>query len=191
MSQYFFTADTHFGHAAIIRHCQRPFKSIEEMDDTLVANWNSMITPEDIVYFLGDFAWRNIGEYTKRLNGNIHLIRGSHDKQIGNFSTQFVTVSDLKSVVIEGIRLVLAHYAMRVWDASHFNSWQLYGHSHCRLKAIGKQLDVGVDGHGFFPWRFGEIKEYMKMREDNPNYVGRVTTAQDPNQDEDKKYLDK
>jgi len=60
---------------------------------------------------------------------------------------------------------------MRIWKASHYNSWHLYAHSHNRLKAIGKSLDVGVDGHNFEPWSWEEIKEYMKDREDNFNFI--------------------
>lgn len=171
MGKTWFSADTHFGHAKIIQYCNRPFKSIEEMDETLIKNWNYVVQPEDVVYHLGDFAWRNIGKYAERLNGNIHLVRGSHDKQIGNFSSYFITVTDLKSIVINGNRIVLCHYAMRVWQASHFNSWQLYGHSHGRLKPEGKQWDVGVDKNGFTPISYDYIEEIMKTQPDNFNYV--------------------
>lgn len=174
MNKIWFTADTHFGHTSIIKYCNRPFKDINHMDEVLIQNWNVRINPEEIVYHLGDFAWRNIGKYIERLNGNIHLIRGSHDKQIGNFSHYFVTVTDLTSIVINGNRIVLCHYAMRVWQASHFNSWQLYGHSHGRLKPVGKQLDVGVDNNNFMPLSYEEIEKIMKLQSDNINYVWKV-----------------
>lgn len=167
----FFTSDTHFGHTNIIQHCSRPFSTVEEMDETLIRNWNYVVCPEDIVYHLGDFAWRNISRYIEQLNGNIHLIRGSHDKQIGNSSQVFVTVTDLNSIVIGGQRIVLCHYAMRVWRASHFGSWQLFGHSHGRLRPVGKQWDVGVDRNNFKPLSYEEIKEIMRLRADNINLV--------------------
>ena len=55
-SQIFFTADTHFGHANIIKYCHRPFATVEEMDDALVRNWNAVVSPDATVFHLGDFA---------------------------------------------------------------------------------------------------------------------------------------
>ena len=52
----FFTADTHFGDAHILRQRGRRFASLAEHDETLVANWNAMVGPEDEVWHLGDFA---------------------------------------------------------------------------------------------------------------------------------------
>ena len=51
-----FSSDTDFGHANIIHYCDRPYTSFSEMDDALVANWNQVVRPNDIVYHLGDFA---------------------------------------------------------------------------------------------------------------------------------------
>ncbi|OUN81344.1 hypothetical protein B5G06_10770 [Flavonifractor sp. An52] len=50
----FFTSDLHLGHENCIRLCNRPFSSIEEMDETLIENWNRKITGKDTVYILGD-----------------------------------------------------------------------------------------------------------------------------------------
>ncbi len=55
----FFTADTHFGHASILKHCTRPFTSVDEMDSALIENWNSIVSRKDSVYILGDFAFRD------------------------------------------------------------------------------------------------------------------------------------
>lgn len=59
-----------------------------------------------------------------------------------------------------------------VWNKSHYDSWHLFGHSHGRLPALGKSLDVGVDGHDFAPWSWGEIKTYMAGRPHNENFLG-------------------
>jgi calcineurin-like phosphoesterase family protein len=73
----FFTSDTHFGHAAVIRSCERPFASADEMDEALIARWNARIKPGDTVYHLGDFCYRSdraAPYYLDRLHGEIHLI---------------------------------------------------------------------------------------------------------------------
>lgn len=52
----YYTADTHFGDADIMRKCGRPFRTVEEMDDRLRDNWNSTVKPGDTVYVVGDVA---------------------------------------------------------------------------------------------------------------------------------------
>jgi len=56
---------------------------------------------------------------------------------------------------------------------ANYNSWQLYGHSHGRLKPIGKQMDVGVDTHNFYPYSVKEIVEEMKTKPDNQEFASR------------------
>jgi len=83
----FFTADTHFGHANIINYSNRPFATVEEMNETLIRSWNSTVSPEDCAYILGDFAYRSakpIEEYLKRLNGEKHLLSGNHERSYFN-----------------------------------------------------------------------------------------------------------
>ncbi len=57
--------------------------------------------------------------------------------------------------------IVMCHYAFRVWNRSHHGSWNIFGHSHNSLPAIGKQLDVCINAHNYFPWHFDEIKAHM------------------------------
>ncbi|HBL49503.1 MAG TPA: hypothetical protein DDZ65_04575 [Firmicutes bacterium] len=79
----YFTADQHFGHANIIKHCNRPFDSVEEMDEYLLTQWNNRVGTNDTVYILGDLFFRNAvsaDEYLSRMHGKKHLIKGNHDK---------------------------------------------------------------------------------------------------------------
>jgi calcineurin-like phosphoesterase family protein len=78
----YFLSDTHFGHGNIIRFCDRPFRSVEEMDDAMVRNWNRTVRPEDEVVFGGDFALADFDrsrELCGRLSGYKILVRGNHD----------------------------------------------------------------------------------------------------------------
>jgi len=81
-----FTADNHFGHKGILKHCDRPFGGVVEMDKTLIANWNERVRPDDIVYHLADFCLGNgkaARSYLRRLNGDIYILgcRWHHDRR--------------------------------------------------------------------------------------------------------------
>ena len=78
----YFTSDLHLGHRNIIRLCNRPFATIEEMDETLIRNWNAKVTNGDTVYILGDLLFRNeksAEEYLKQLKGKKHLITAAFE----------------------------------------------------------------------------------------------------------------
>lgn len=149
------------GHSRIIEHCKRPFASVGEMDAKFIANWNARVHPNDTVWHLGDFmlfgAVETVRKYRDCLHGEIHLVRGNHDKRNQDFGSVFASVSDLAeiSVGIAGVNhhVVLCHYAMRVWHKSHRGTWHLYGHSHGNLAddPNALSLDVGVDCWDFAP----------------------------------------
>ena len=70
----YYTADLHLGHANVIRHCDRPFKSVDEMDEALIRNWNSRVHRLDTVYIVGDLFFRNrrpCEECLAELNGGV------------------------------------------------------------------------------------------------------------------------
>jgi calcineurin-like phosphoesterase family protein len=84
MVKEWFIADTHFGHYKVLEYENRPFSSIEEMDEALIRNWNNVVGRTDKVYMLGDFSFHNT-DTTKRilsqLKGYKILIKGNHDKK--------------------------------------------------------------------------------------------------------------
>lgn len=175
MPNTFFTADTHFGHANIIRYCNRPFKDVVEMNDTIINNWNAVVQPNDYVYHLGDFAfWRSHGltprDYRRRLNGHIHFIRGNHDKGIEQFADCFEWIKDYCRITVGEQTIVLSHYSMRVWDKSHRGSWMLYGHSHGTLPddPNARSIDVGVDCHNFTPVSIADLGRIMNRKDWKP-----------------------
>ena len=169
----FFTADTHFGHANIIRLCNRPFESVEEMNDGLIARWNETVSEDDIVYHLGDFSFRNAegaDQYRSRLNGEIHLLAGNHDgKTVKYHADIFASVSDILQLKLERRRMVLCHYPMREWHGAYRGWWHLFGHVHGRLDSepLGCSMDVGVDSNDYRPISFDKIAALFESR-DNP-----------------------
>ena len=79
-----FTADLHFGHSSILSKMNRPFETLERMNQGLIAAINERVAPSDSLYVLGDFAYQTTAENARRLREQItcehvHLIRGNHD----------------------------------------------------------------------------------------------------------------
>lgn len=169
---YFFTADEHYYHRNILTYCNRPFNTVKKMNSTLIDNHNSVVNSNDIVIHAGDFALlkdrKKIYETViNKLNGKHIFLKGSHDYWMNRNS---ITRWEKK---IGKHYIVVDHYAMRVWARSHYNSFQLYGHSHGNLPTEGKQYDVGVDNNNFFPVSLDQIIEIMKTKPDNFNLIRR------------------
>ena len=165
MNNTWFTSDLHAGHDRIRLFCPktRPFSSIEEMDNTLINNWNACVNHEDAVYHLGDFAWRDHRSILSRLKGNIIFIKGNHDKGLLQI---FPNLPGLMDINVNGQAIVLCHYPMRRWNKSHHGSWMLHGHCHNDLPDDVETLstDVGVDRWGCKPVSFEQLKELFSKR---------------------------
>lgn len=158
MPKVFVTADTHFGHRNIIDHCNRPFLGVDEMDAAMIHLWNDTVGPEDHVWHLGDFAFRNHLEYLKQLHGKIHLILGNHDGFSTAIREAFFEVRELYHGRIQlgetTPKFFLFHYPMVSWPrkSGDGGTIHLYGHVHGRYSRAGERsLDVGVDVHSFSP----------------------------------------
>jgi calcineurin-like phosphoesterase family protein len=160
-----FSADTHLNHFNIIKYCNRPFKSVEEMDETIINNWNSVISNSDVVYFLGDFCMGDPRKYLSRLQGKIIFISGDHDKNIIDWveNDRILTILSPHNDEYGNPRIItLCHYAMRSWPKSHYASWHLFGHHHGKLEPYGLSFDVGIDTNNFFPYSLEDIEKKMK-----------------------------
>ncbi|MCX7665352.1 MAG: metallophosphoesterase [Gemmataceae bacterium] len=193
MSRTWFTADLHLGHANIIRFCQRPFLSPEEMalhqnnpkgnlrisaatlarhDEILLASINESVQEHDTLWILGDFCWGGIEaakKYRSRiLCKNVHLVWGNHDPL--GIAECFQRVHDQILITVQGQDIFLNHYPMRSWHRSFHGAWHLYGHVHGRLSQEDQAQpwllvkDVGIDNCQYRPISFEEIQGYMKPR---------------------------
>lgn len=142
----YFTADTHFGHANILRFCNRPYKSVEEMDEALIDNWNNTISGRAKVYILGDFAFVDHKKYLDRLRGKKILIIGSHDSMSDEVLKCFTEVHETTYMFkLNHAWYFMAHNCHRVWERCHYGVPHLFGHSHGRLDTYNMSIDVGVD----------------------------------------------
>ncbi len=169
--KYWFTADLHFGHFNILKFCERPFKDIDHMNETLIRNWNSRVKPYDVIFCIGDFAYKSsrtdvYEKYVKRLNGQIIFIRGNHDRN----NSVITSIEDIH-IHYGGKRLLLIHKAE---EAVPGYDLVLCGHVHqyYKFKTIdwfnNEKFDacnVGVDIWNFKPVDIQEIlKEYNKWK---------------------------
>lgn len=188
MSNVFFTSDTHFGHARIIDLCSRPFSSVEEMNEALIANWNSVVRPGDTVFHLGDFIMGKFADNVRlieRLNGSINLVPGNHDRMSSVYhdkphrKERFTKEYTDRGVYIQpevlygwpGCNINVSHYPytgdsqdeeryaeMRPEDNGN---WLIHGHVHEAWKINGRMINVGVDVWDFTPVNFERIMEII------------------------------
>lgn len=173
----YYTADTHFGHKAIISFENRPFSSVEEMNNKLIENWNRKVKQSDDIYILGDFCfYRNsedVSNLLSKLSGNKHLIIGNHDQYLNKSSFNrdlFKSIKDL-DVIHDKVNnkdygIVLCHYPIQVWYNKHKGYLHLYGHIHSNKGTfhpmeyyIENSYNVGVDLWNYEPVTLKEILE--------------------------------
>lgn len=153
----FITSDFHLGHKNIIKHTNRPYSSIEEMDDDIITKWNSTVKDTDMVLFLGDFIMSHridlAYNYLSKLNGLIYIVPGNHDKwttkYLDTFKQSKVAIcGGYKELKYNGVLLVLCHYPLLSWNNMRHGSIMLHGHSHGTYDSLNKgtrRLDVGWD----------------------------------------------
>jgi calcineurin-like phosphoesterase family protein len=200
----FFSSDLHLGHRNIIKYCKRPFLfdaslgyvdgnlDVRAMNTALINNWNRVVKPTDTAYIIGDVSFfkdiRDTHRALDALNGTKHLIRGNHDKSMAPETlAKFASVQDYleinvpdKTIPRGRQMIVLSHYAFRVWDKSHYGSWNLYGHSHGSLPDDPNALaiDVGVDCHDYTPISYEQVKAIMATKKWKPaDYHGEANEA--------------
>lgn len=167
----FLTSDSHFSHSNIITFCNRPFASVEEMDQTLIDNWNKVVGSNDYIFHLGDFCFKGSqrwDELLNQLNGHKFLILGNHDmSRIKDGAMyKFDWVGMQAYLTIGGRTIYLNHYPFLCYGGTYRSEEnaviQAFGHVHSCLGCIGKdwdrlqylfptQYDVGVDVNNFTP----------------------------------------
>jgi calcineurin-like phosphoesterase family protein len=165
----YFTADTHFGHVNVIKMSNRPFADINEMNKTLITNWNSLVSDRDEIYILGDFLFKSTGLEAKRilqkLNGKKYLVKGNHEKYLSDpdfDESLFEWVKDYHVLDYKDSRFILFHYPILEWQFYHRKSAHLYGHVHNNVSHIQEEtnkfrswseraINVGVDVNNYFP----------------------------------------
>ena len=160
----FFTSDLHFDHENIIKLCNRPYKSIYEMNESLIDNWNNTVNKSDTVYILGDITMgkskNKIDSILSRLNGTKIVIKGNHDKEnIANYTY----LEESFIVDNESYKFVMFHYPIEDWNGKYRNAIHLHGHSHSEKKSNMKnRYNVSVEANEYKPVSIEKIIKYFK-----------------------------
>ena len=159
----YFTSDTHFGDARVLRIDRRPFANMVEHDAALIKTWNDTIGPDDEVWHLGDVMSSRSTEDAElllsRLNGRMHLVIGNNDPVPVTQAAAWASVQHYAEIRLGDQLLVLCHYAFRTWNQMSKKSVNLHGHSHGRLKPVPRQFDVGVDARQLRPVTLEELTQ--------------------------------
>lgn len=168
----FFTADTHFFHHNVIHYCARPWATVEDMNEGLIANWNSVVAPNDEIIIAGDFVFGGVEKgksIVSRLNGKKILVRGNHcQKQSKMLRMGFDVVVDSLVLDIGGVSVNVSHYPYVPKDVDEDTryldrrvkdngDWLIHGHVHCTWKIRRNMINVGVDVWDFRPVSEKEI----------------------------------
>ena len=174
------TSDLHFGHDRQFIFGPRGFNSIQEHDEALIERWNSVITPEDEVYILGDLMLKdNVHgiECLKRLNGTKYFVRGNHDTDtrmnlyMDEQEADIAFAGDACYLRYKGYHFYLSHYPTLTGNLEEESLKQmtcnLYGHTHQKTNFYEDRpymYHVGVDSHDCYPVLLDQVIEDMNAK---------------------------
>lgn len=185
MSNVFFTSDNHFFHDLMLKIYTNTRRGADvlEMNELMIQEWNSTVKPEDVVYCVGDFAMsnaKNIKSVLGRLNGELHMITGNHDKVIkSDYSLQkyFKTIQTELDVSVAGQRYFIYHYPIFEWNGFYHGVIHIHGHVHGKMNNVlhYNSVDVGIDARSdnlMRPFSLEEVLQKVQKQkeawEDNP-----------------------
>lgn len=172
----FLVSDTHFGHSRMYSQPfvrddgqrMRPWTSVEEADERMVAAWNEIVRPCDKVYHLGDVAIPRSGIHVLgRLNGTKILIAGNHDsKYIKDMDPYFKAVRAHWKLD----RLALSHVPIHPDSIGSFQC-NVHGHLHYREVLLptgeidSRYFNVSVERLDYRPIELGELQDRINVRQ--------------------------
>jgi calcineurin-like phosphoesterase family protein len=150
----YYGSDIHLGHKNVISFCNRPFKDLEEMQNSFIGEIYSLAEEGDDVYLLGDICFNKVSTTLDLLldsPATFHLIRGNHDSNSVANHKLWSSVSLLKEIEVPEVDLpiVLCHYPIEDWNRKRYGSIHLHGHTHNNashdVSTIDNRYDVGYD----------------------------------------------
>jgi calcineurin-like phosphoesterase family protein len=167
-NDFYITSDTWFGRPQILQIANRlDFDTIEEMDATLIKNWNKKVKMKDVVFHLGNFAWDPITarKVLKKLNGTIFFIRGSQDKALEEVINEFPRATFLEDSITEltDFDLILCHYPLAIWKGKDSGTFHMHGHtvfSYPTNLKIENRFNMCTDFWDYSPVNYLTLKDF-------------------------------
>lgn len=174
------TADLHTSHENLLEYCKetRPFLNVEEMNATLIKNWNNKINSNDTVYVLGDLCMGKLDTIETilgQLKGHIILIRGNHDtkRRMPIYQEFDVEIKDIDYLEYKGKYFILSHFPIvskefaEMIFQNNSECWVLHGHTHQKtsFSELPQCYHVGVDSHNMMPISLEEIWQEIRNKE--------------------------
>ncbi len=180
----FFIGDPHFGHANIIKYCDRPFATVKEMNEKIITNWKATVHSDDLVYFLGDFCLNAM--YVPLLRelpfGHMMFLEGNHDPlpKLKALEDPRVEFYKNREIQLEGRPFFLTHNPMEcsptlpticghVHEQWTFLKKGQYFNEYHKAMVIKKKapqpiLNVSVDVHNFTPVLATRVVAFFEHR---------------------------
>ena len=157
MGTIYITSDQHWFHENIIKFENRPFTSVEEMNEYMLSKWNNTVSKKDKVFFLGDLCIPSqmYKEIIPRLNGYKIMIMGNHDCLSHKRYSEggFEEVSRYPIILQEFY--ILSHAPLPLSnDMPYVN---IHGHIHSKQMNGGNYYNVSVELHDYKPMRLDDI----------------------------------
>lgn len=182
-----FTSDTHFFHRNVIEYCNRPWHTVEEMNEGLIERWNARVKKNERIYVLGDFCFggaKRSKEILDRLNGHKILILGNHDGPAHKMlAAGFAEVYENHRITLpNGQSVLLSHFPYHPHTLGEEDYWRIYkhdtrylhkrivddgesillhGHVHTQWKCQGRQINVGADVWDWAPVSHEQIQNLI------------------------------
>lgn len=194
MSELRFIADIHLGHTNILRYDNRPFSSIDEMDDAMLALWNETVKPDDVTYILGDTTWLSAKcskDWYSKLNGHKILVRGNHDTDKllakDGFGKCFDEIHDYIEIDGQGAfrKVILSHYPIMFFNGVHHGNLHLYGHVHNSAQwNTTRNFRKSLEELYACPWRMYNVGCMVPYVNYIPRTIAEIIegiTAEEPN----------
>ena len=165
------TSDLHLCHDRGFIYEPRGFQNIDDMNKTIIKNWNSIVKPEDDVYCLGDIMLNNNEaglNFLKQLKGNIHIVLGNHDTdtraKLYKTCYNVVEVELALKIKYNGYHFFMTHYPCFTGNLEKESLKKclcnLYGHTHQTTnfyQDIPFMYHVGMDSHNCTPISIDQV----------------------------------
>ena len=175
----YLTSDFHIGHTNIIKFCNRPFHTIEQMEQDCLDYISKNVVSTDEIWHLGDFHWSKdalaVKSFLDKIPCQVRFIRGNHDHGLDNLkdhknNQERIEIYDEYILKYKQCYVTLNHYCKYTWYKRRYNQFHCYGHSHCPSGShfgFGKSMEVGYDSQGKWLISIEEVIDVLSKRDIN------------------------